>query len=183
MARLPLMVTAMILALLSPPATAEAPADVNGWPAPGTGCSGAEHRQLDFWLGTWQVSWDLPDGRRAEGRNTITRTHAGCVLTEAFEGGPDTNHFQGTSHSLFHVPTRQWRQTWVDTLGGYFDLTGGPAPEGRFILTNIRLTDSAPHLRMVWENISPAALDWLWQKSADGQTWETAWHIRYERVE
>jgi len=145
-------------------------------------CEGAEFRQMDFWLGTWVVKWEASPGSPAgEGANVVTKVLGGCVVEENFDGGPATANMIGNSVSIFHKPLGLWRQTWVDNQGGYFDLTGGPDGENRFVLTNVRLSDKAPHLRMVFEDIEPDSLIWRWQGSTDGENWTDRWVISYAR--
>ena len=146
-------------------------------------CSAAEFRQLDFWIGVWDVRWDATTGQAAgSGTNTITRQLGNCVVLEQFDGGPTTKGLIGHSVSTYHVSPRLWRQTWVDNQGGYFALTGGPAEGGRFILENTRLSENAPYLRMVFEKISADSLTWRWQRSRDkGVNWDDAWVIYYTR--
>jgi hypothetical protein len=139
------------------------------------GCKGDEHRQLDFWLGTWRAKW-----QGGEGTNQITRDFEDCVIREAFDAREAMGGFRGMSVSLYHAQTKQWRQTWVDNQGSYFDLVGGPEGDD-FVLTNVRLTDSAPHLRMVFTKIKPDSFTWRWQKSTDGKAWTDSWVIEYER--
>lgn len=148
----------------SPPqAAAEAP------------CQRPEFAALDFWIGEWDVSWE-----GGQGVNRISKTFDGCVIEEHFEGGPSTNNLVGASFSTFQAPLGQWRQTWVDNQGGYFALVGGPVGDD-FILTNTRLREDAPHLRMVFENITHDSLTWRWQRSSDGAAWSDAWVIQYRR--
>lgn len=142
-------------------------------------CQTQEYRQLDFWVGDWKASFTNSDGSIGTGRNIITIEKDGCVIEENF----DSAGLSGNSLSLYHAPTKLWRQTWVDNQGDYFDLTGGPTDDGGFMLTNIRLNDKAPHLRMRWDNITPASFDWYWEKSEDGKVWTLSWHIKYERNE
>lgn len=140
-------------------------------------CSTPEYRQLDFWVGNWEVSWTDQKGDRQTGSNVITIEKDGCVIEENFE----IPGFVGNSLSMYHKPYGGWRQMWVDNQGGLFDLTGGPDEEG-FQLTMIRLNEKAPHLRMIWRNIEKDSLDWHWQGSPDGgATWEDKWVLHYER--
>lgn len=146
-------------------------------------CSSPEYRQMDFWLGTWDVRWeDAPEfGIKAgNGSNEITRRLGNCVIEENFRGGPTTGELIGHSVSVYHAPLGRWRQTWVDNQGGYFALVGGPE-DGRFVLTNSRLSGRAPHLRMVFEDIQADSLTWRWQGSDDGENWSDRWVIRYTR--
>lgn len=140
-------------------------------------CAAPEFARMDFWLGEWDVKWE-----GGEGRNTITKTLDGCVVLENFDGGPSVGGMVGISVSIYHAPTKLWRQTWVDNQGGYFDLIGGPDGANRFVLTNVRLDENAPHLRMVFEDITAEAFTWRWQGSDDGAEWTDRWVISYTRT-
>ena len=148
-------------------------------------CSDPSFRQLDFWVGDWDLSWDNADGSQGNGRNQISRDEYGdCVIYERFSGGANS----GMSVSTYHQPTAVWRQTWVDNTGGYFSLSGGPVDRDgvRFELRNTRLSDAEPQLRMIWEDVTPDSLVWRWQQLAadadpDMDNWEDRWVIRYRR--
>lgn len=146
-------------------------------------CSAPEFRQMDFWVGVWDVRWAATPGQDAgQGTNTITRILDNCVIQEQFSGGPTTGNLIGHSVSTYHAAPKVWRQTWVDNQGGYFALTGGPTKDGKFILENTRLSDAAPFLRMVFEDIKPDSLTWRWQRSSDkGATWTDSWVINYTK--
>lgn len=136
-------------------------------------CSSPEYRQMDFWLGSWDVRWDDAPAsgiKAGSGTNEITRKFGDCVIEEHFRGGSTTGGLVGHSVSIYHAPIGRWRQTWVDNQGSYFALVGGPE-DGRFVLTNSRLGEQAPHLRMVFEDIQPDSLTWRWQRSDDGKSW------------
>lgn len=140
-------------------------------------CSSAEYRQMDFWLGHWDLSWKpFNSADPGSGRNTVSLVLDDCVLQEAFSGAG----LRGHSVSVYHAPSGLWRQTWVDSSGGYFALTGGPDKEG-FRLDLRRTDESAPLRRMLWRNIREDSMDWRWQRSEDdGHTWQDQWVIHYE---
>jgi hypothetical protein len=146
-------------------------------------CSGAEFHQLDFWLGDWDVRWDASPGQPAgHGRNRINRDFGNCVIHEHFDSGPTTNNLRGESWSIYHAPAQRWRQTWVDDQGGYFALTGGLERDGKFVLVSYSLQDNTPRQRMVFEDITPTAFTWRWQRTPDnGATWVDSWVIHYTR--
>lgn len=145
-------------------------------------CSSDEFRQLDFWVGTWDATWTLPDGSEAKGSNTITKDEYGsCVIFERFSA-PGLN---GMSVSTYHAALGQWRQTWVDDQGGYFTLVGGPsdAYNTEFELELSRLTDQSPYLRMIWQDVTPDSFVWRWQaRDASKPNWEDRWVINYTRA-
>jgi hypothetical protein len=145
-------------------------------------CDAPEFRQLDFWLGVWDVRWDAAAGIAAgHGTNRVTRTLGDCVIQESFDGGPTTGNLIGQSLSTYHLPLKRWRQTWVDNQGGYFALVGGPEGNG-FVLVSSRLKDDVPVQRMVFEEIQSDSLTWRWQKTTDGgKSWSDQWVIYYTR--
>jgi hypothetical protein len=130
-------------------------------------------RQFDFWLGDWDVSWD-----GGSGLNVVRSTYGGRVIEERFEGRPVG--LNGMSVSLYDPRRKVWRQTWVDDAGGYFALAGTFA-DGRMILETELPGAVEPLRRMVFCNIRPDSLDWLWEGSGDGTTWAPLWRIHYER--
>lgn len=150
--------------------------------APSEQCAAPEFRQLDFWVGEWSVRWDATEDQAAgTGANTVTREYGDCVIQESFQGGPTTGNLIGHSVSTYHAGLGRWRQTWVDNQGGYFALVGGPVDD-TFVLETTRLSNTAPHQRMVFENITPTTLTWRWQRSPDGAVWNDSWVIYYERI-
>lgn len=149
---------------------------------PARPCSRPEFQQMDFWLGKWNVRWDATANQPAgSGTNVVTGEYGNCVIQEKFEGGPTTGNLVGHSVSTYHAGPGRWRQTWVDNQGSYFALVGGPVGDS-FVLENTRLSDTAPRLRMVFENIKPNSLTWRWQRSVDGTVWTDSWVIYYERA-
>lgn len=145
-------------------------------------CSGEEFRQLDFWVGNWDVSWTKQDGTEGKGKNVISRSLNGCVIEERFTTLGGDRPFAGMSVSTFDAKAGDWRQTWVDNSGGYLPFTGGPSEEG-FQFRLVKAADERT-MRMIWKNVEKDSLDWHWQQSKDGgKTWEDRWVIHYERAE
>jgi hypothetical protein len=149
-----------------PPAAADA-AD------PEPPCAAPEFRQLDFWVGTWDLTWE-----GGSGTNVIDRPYGDCVIRERFDGGD----FRGMSVSTWDPLAGVWKQTWVDNRGGYMDFTGGPDGD-RMILSRVLVTDAGEvHQRMVFRDIIEDSLTWDWERSLNGgQTWELRWRIQYRR--
>ena len=145
-------------------------------------CQDAEYRQLDFWVGEWDLTWAQQDGTEGNGTNSITRSPYGdCVITENFDGAPSLQ-FKGMSVSTYSKPAGQWRQAWVDDQGGFFSLHGGPQEDGTFILEIDRYSEKVPYLRMKWEDITENSLVWRWQGKADADAeWTDNWVINYTR--
>jgi len=145
-------------------------------------CQDTEYRQMDFWVGTWDLSWTNADGTQATGTNIISRSPYGaCIITENFDGNPGLA-FKGMSLSTYSKPHKQWRQTWVDDQGGYIALYGGLQADGTFKLEMDRLEDTGPYNRMIFEKITGNSLIWRWQGKAQAdKPWTDQWVINYRR--
>jgi hypothetical protein len=135
-----------------------------------------EASQFDFWVGEWDATW----GENLHGVNRVTKRW-GMVVVEEFDGRPGMA-LEGHSVSVYDVPSKQWKQTWVDNQGSYLDFTGGFA-DGRMTLSrSFEQNGKTVHQRMVWYDIQPKQFDWNWERSLDGgKTWEVVWKIRYVR--
>jgi hypothetical protein len=124
-------------------------------------CQEAEQKQLDFWVGEWELTWPGQNGG-AEGRgsNSIKRILDGCVVEETFSGG-SSMHLRGHSVSIFDAPGGQWKQTWVDNEGGYLDFVGGMQDGHMSFWREAKRAGGLPvTMRMVWRNVKADSLDW-----------------------
>lgn len=152
-------------------------------PTPSAPCSDSAFRQLDFWVGAWDLSWSLPDGGTGTGRNVITNdAYGACVVTERFS----MPGFTGMSVSTFHVPSGRWRQTWVDDQGGYYALTGGATPGTGHVFEFVAdaTADAPQQLRMIWQDVTADAMIWRWQsRASNAAPWADQWVINYRRTE
>jgi Protein of unknown function (DUF1579) len=151
--------------------------------APPKPCSEPEQKQLDFWVGEWELTWPGHSvGERAHGTNRVQRILDGCIVEENFSSG-DAMHLRGKSVSVFDAGARRWKQTWVDNEGGYLDFAG-EFKDGRMMLAReaTRPDGSKVQQRMVFKNITHDEFDWSWESSKDGgKTWTVVWPIHYQR--
>ena len=138
-------------------------------------CSGPEHRQFDFWLGSWEVTDTV--GRLA-GTNEITRVANGCALLESWRGarGPT-----GTSLNFYDPGTGRWHQVWAG-LGLYLRLSGG-LEAGKMVLSGVRETEEGQVVdRITWTPLDDGSVRQVWDVSRDGGgTWQTAFDGLYTR--
>lgn len=136
-------------------------------------CRAPAYHTLDFWVGSWTVSWE-----GGSGTNVIAKTHGGCIVQETFS----SPELKGMSLSMYDNTAGEWRQTWMDDQGSYFDFHGRKAGSD-YIFHSIPDSKKPNHqLRMRFTDIQPDALTWLWQKTMDGgQTWQEMWRISYSR--
>ena len=171
----------LLTAVVPAGAIAQSSASSTAPPAP---CSTPEYRQLDFWVGEWIATWDNGDGTKGTGKNRITKDEYGdCVITEHFTA--DDGSLKGHSISMFFKPAGEWRQTWMDNQGGYFDLFGGTGldPNSKFGLETYRRKPQAPFRRMLWQDVRPDSFTWRWEgKDKAEDPWKELWVIRYTRA-
>jgi len=146
-------------------------------------CAAPEQKQLDFWVGEWNLTWPGPNaGETQHGTNSIRRVMDDCVVEENFSGGTDM-HLRGKSVSIFDTRSGQWKQTWVDNEGGYLDFVG-QFKDGQMILARNATRPNGAQViqRMVFKNIASNEFDWSWESSTDGgKTWSVNWPIHYKR--
>ena len=159
------------------------PSLADGRHDPGPGVSPAREplgpEALDFWLGTWDLTW--ADGGR--GRNTIRRILDDRVIEESFVDHASENALLGRSVSVRDSADGRWHQTWVDSTGGWIELVGVEA-DGRISFQREFVRDGIAAIqRMVWLDVTDASFRWEWQRSRDGgTTWEVIWAIDYRRA-
>ena len=152
-------------------------------------CSTAQARQLDFWVGTWDLTGrsraqpGSDQWRTTRSTNVVTRELGGCAIVEHFQN-IEPAPWGGMSISSFNASTGRWHQTWTDSQGGWIPLSGSFA-DGRMVLqTEPRALPSGGTVvnRMVYHGITRDTFTWDWETSRDeGRTWETMWSITYRR--
>lgn len=86
---------------------------------PPQNCTSAEHRQLDFWVGEWDVYRTGTES--LAGRSTVERIYNDCAIRETWRPF-DMN--EGGSVSSYDRTVGTWRQTWVDSTAERIDYTG-----------------------------------------------------------
>ena len=135
-------------ATTAPPAPAPS-APAASAPAPTKpACASAERRQLDFWLGDWDVA----------------------IRARASPTSEQWGHAKGRQR--IETILGKWRQTWVDDSGGYIALTGGIENGDMTLYGEPRtVNDESFQMRMVFKNVTADALLWEWQRSTD--SWKT----------
>jgi hypothetical protein len=147
---------------------------------PSPPCQAPEHRQFDFWVGTWTVT--TPNGQVA-GTNTIERAMNGCVLHESYTA---TSGYHGESFNIYDAARGVWHQSWVDSSGLLLSLEGG-FEDGEMVLQGetVGPDGAVSQQRITWSVVDgdPNRVRQLWEsRKADGD-WTVAFDGLYTRTE
>ena len=101
------------------------------------------------------------------------------MLREAFDA--ERHGLVGTSLSVYDTAAGCWVQTWMDSGGGWFHLTGA-RDEGGMELRTTAADEDGYRKRMRFSGIRDDRFDWDWARSKGGNPWEPLWAIAYRRV-
>lgn len=142
-------------------------------------CTAAEHRQFDFWVGTWDVT--APNGNKA-GENHISLILKNCVLFEEWTGASGSS---GKSFNVWDRTRKVWHQTWVDDAGSLLQLEG-TLVDGSMVLQGTTTAGDGTKVlhRVTWSKVgsAPDRVRQHWEQSRDeGKTWTTAFDGLYTR--
>lgn len=128
-------------------------------------CAAPEHRQFDFWVGSWTVTDS--SGGTVYGQNDVIRIAGGCGLREhwrAARGG------EGLSLNVYQPALGHWTQFWVGAAV-VLQLRGGLDAEGRMVLEGERQTPNGPlRDRITWTPLAAGVVRQDWDVSGDGGT-------------
>ena len=130
------------------------------------------HRELDFWLGTWEVR----DGNEVVATSTIELASDSCAIRESYR---QKDGYNGTSLTFRDPVLKKWRQTWVDSRGAVGEFTG-EFTEGKLQFTGE--THTAEGVRVFrrmslapeGKNVRQASF-----ASRDGTTWKPHYELLY----
>jgi hypothetical protein len=125
--------------------------------AAGGACAAAPYRQLDFWLGDWDV-FDVAGGAAAVAHAHITRLLDNCVLHELYESA-DPGGLRGESFSLFDHSRGVWHQSWVTNHGVLLLLDGGLEGDRMALTATEKASDGTTSLLrgVWWRKVTPCA--------------------------
>jgi hypothetical protein len=155
---------------------AQTPAPAVPTPPPNPCPTTPDFRQLDFWLGDWDVT---SQGRKV-GTSKIERIIGDCVILENYN---ELTGYSGKSFNFFDTLLGKWRETWVDSTGGVSEFTGEFKNGTMQLSGETHRADGGKILRKML--LSPAGVDRVRQfseKSTDnGKTWTTAYDFIYVR--
>jgi hypothetical protein len=164
-----LVMTAAALAQAAPAAS------VPAQPPP---CAGAQYRQLDFWVGAWDV-FDTAAGSPV-GSSRIERVMNGCAISERYDapqapGGA----YAGVSYSGYDRKDGKWHQLYVDVNGNVSWHTGGLEGSDLVMVAAGRGTRLQ---RMTYRPHADGSVQQIGTVSADGgRSWSPGYDYTYRR--
>lgn len=126
-------------------------------------------RELDFWLGSWEVE---AENGRSLGTSRVTTDLSGCLVEERFEtpGG-----YRAVSFAHWDFWEGTWYRTYIDSEGERIELSGasegsglllsgaeaGPGHSGRELQLRVRLEpEGLDVVRQTWETSRDAGESW-----------------------
>ena len=136
-------------------------------------------RQLDFWVGTWDVVSPEDGGRLGE--NVVERELGGCLVMENWTGARGSS---GKSMNFWDPQRRTWRQVWVSDRGNVLDYRHGEYRDGamRFLGITIGEAGDTTAQKLTFHDVAPDTVRQVFEASTDGgATWETTWVGIYVR--
>jgi hypothetical protein len=145
--------------------------------APAAACQSPEHRQLDFWVGDWDV-YDVPASGKPGAHVTITSLLDKCVIHELYEGD---SGLRGESFSIYDARRKVWHQTWVSNRGELLIIEGG-LHEGRLMLAGHQLTQDNQQrgIRAYWWQDKDGVRESSESSTDGGKTWKTDFDLVFK---
>ena len=144
-------------------------------------CKTAEHRQFDFWVGTWDVS---PTGQdKVVARSVIENLYGDCVIRENWMPVSGT---PGGSMNTYDPADGRWHQVWMDAANARVSFDGYFAG-GQMVLTGDWRGAQGPGkdglVRMTYSRLEGGAVRQVGQISTDkGATWKPFFDFTYRPV-
>ena len=147
---------------------------------PSPGCSAAESRQFDFWVGKWDVAQAKAPGKTVA-NSLIEKLYIGCAVRENWmplktnEGGGSLNAYDSVQH--------KWRQFWVDSDGAITEFVGGWTGKTMILEGPENRPGKAPQTkRMTFTPKPDGSVEQLGEITADGKSWKTEYDLIYTRA-
>jgi len=138
-------------------------------------CDAPQYRQLDFWVGDWNVTV----GGKPAGTNAVTQEESGCLVHEHWAGAAGGT---GQSFNFYDRTDDRWHQMWVSSTGNTLFLSGQYA-DGKLVYRGTAPgSNGAPaQQRLTFFRNADGTVRQLWESSSDGKQWQTVFDGLYER--
>lgn len=143
------------------------------------GCGEDAYRQLDFWIGDWDVfEADAPQGP-VQARARVERIVGGCAIRERYE---QSDGLVGESLLAYDPVREQWQQTWITNRGSLM-LISGTWKDGVLVLEGeTHLKDgSTVRQRITWRAQGEAVHESAMLSKDGGKSWRSAFDMVFRR--
>ncbi|MBD0371857.1 MAG: hypothetical protein ICV60_13540 [Pyrinomonadaceae bacterium] len=141
-------------------------------------CRASEaYRQLDFWVGEWDVQG--PKGKTV-GASSVQLILNDCVVFENWTGAGGST---GKSFNLYNAQTRKWKQVWVDNQGNMLEFIG-EFKDGAMRYSGESIAQNGKPVmdRLTFFPLAEGRVRQLWEQSPDkGKTWNIVFDGTYIR--
>ncbi len=124
---------------------------------PQPGCTTADYRKFDFWVGEWNV---FNTAGAQIGTNIVKSLVGGCVVEENWTAAGGQ---RGRSLNAFDRDDGQWHQTWVAEGLGQLRMAGDIQPNGNMLLKGQRISANSGLLFLDTYEWTPVSADELIQ--------------------
>jgi hypothetical protein len=145
-------------------------------------CATPEHRQLDFWVGRWDVF--ATGTEKLVAHSLIERLYNGCAIRENWMPLKKSG---GGSLSAYDPKSRKWRQTWIDSSGALvrFD---GQLRGSRMVMEGLWSDLVSPGkdalVRMTYTPLPDGSVRQEGVQSVDrGKSWQPSFDFTYRRAQ
>lgn len=145
------------------------------------GCTSAEHRQFDFWVGEWDVMPSGGSGQTIIAESSITLIDQGCVIMEEwrpFRGA------HGHSLNMYDTADSKWHQTWMAASGLRTEYAGTFENGAMYLdaLTPLPGVPANARSRMNFQQVDANTVrQWGEQFDDAAQRWNVTWDLTYRR--
>ena len=158
-------------------ATTPTPAPAPSAPPP-PACAAAEHRQFDFWVGSWEVYYTGKPRQMA--RSLIERVYDGCGIRENWM---PIGRSGGGSLNSYIPEAKEWRQLWIDNSNSWAEFRGGMQGKSMVISgvwRGMNGPGTQPLIRITYTPQDDGSVRQFGEQSDDGgKTWASAFDLTY----
>ena len=132
-------------------------------------------RQLDFWLGVW----DVQVNGQSVGTNVIERSEDGCIIQENWQG---QSGITGKSINFYNPRLGVWRQTYVGSNMAIWEMSGEYKGGAMHYHGQVFSPNGVVLTRVTLSNLEPGRIRHTQEDSSDGgKTWSNVWDSIYLR--
>ena len=165
-------------ALAAAPAATQTATPAPAPPPPA--CTAPEHRQFDFWVGSWEVH--RGDTNALVARSLIEKLYDGCVIRENWM---PLRGSAGGSVNNYVTEEKRWHQTWVSGANARVEFQGGLVGD-KMVLMGFWKDVAGPGkhglIRMTYSPLADGAVRQFGEISQDhGLSWAPAFDFTYRK--